>query len=578
MGARTAMRTSKSQREVQQAPGGKPDPGNLTIGLMLRDAAQREPHSLALVMGDDRLNWAELYVTAHEYARALLGIGVKPGAHIGILMPNAADYLLLVHAASLIGARALTINARYKQDDLRYVIDHADVEHLFIGGHAMPYSDFRTMLAGIHPELAAWDGKSPLALAGAPKLRTLHNFADPRETTWPGRDTFLVAGREIAVATLDALAETIDPASVALMMFSSGTTARPKACMLTHRSINLAGVALAERFRLTPEDRVYDPLPFFHMSTMLPFAACRASGAAFIGAMHFDAGEALATIERERATVSYTSFPTIVSGMTGHPDFATRDLSSIRLIHCVGPAELLKRYSGQFPQAYFVNAYGLTEATGVPVWSDPDDPQQFSFTTSGRPFAGVDVKTVDPETLEDLPHGGRGEIWLRGYVVFDGYYKDEEGTSRTIRPDGWLRTGDLGFIDPDGRVVYDGRLKDMLKIGGENVAALEVETWLCSHPDVQIAQVIAVPDDHLFEVAAAYVEVKPGSSITPLDLVDHCIGSIATYKVPRYVRFVTEWPMSATKIQKYKLDRDFQPAEKVDVRAREQVLKARRAS
>lgn len=553
---------------------GHGDPGETTIGGMLAEAAQRWPDGLALVFDGDRLTWSGLHERARLYARGLLALGVRPGGHVGILMPNTIDYVLLFYAAGLVGARALTINARYKEDDLRYVLDHADVEHLFIGGHALPYADFRSLLASAHAEIAAWDGRSTLAVVGAPKLRTIVSFEDPRETAWPDKAAFLAGAETIDEARLDAVSGAVDPGAVALMMFSSGTTARPKACMLTHRSINLTGAALAKRFRLGPRDRVYNPLPLFHMSTMLPMAACRASGAAQIGALHFEPGEALATMEREGATVSYTSFPTLVSAVTGHPDFGSRDLSRLRIVHCVGPDELLRRYSAAFPQAYFVNAYGLTEASGVPVYSDLDDPQEVSFVTSGRPFEGVEAKSVDPETLGDLPAGQRGEIWLRGYCIFDGYYRDEEGTRRVMQPGGWLRTGDMGWIDPDGRVVYDGRLKDMLKIGGENVAALEIETFLCSHPDVQIAQVIGVPDERLFEVAAAYVELRPGASLTAEAVIDHCLGRIATYKVPRYVRFVSEWPMSTTKIQKFRLDRRFDPAERIDVRAREKARTA----
>lgn len=549
------------------------DPGELTTGRMLVEAARAWPDELALVMDSDRLTYSELCDVSVGYARSLLAHGVKPGSHVGILMPNSVDYVALFYAAGLVGARALTINARYKEDDLRYVLDNADVEFLFIGGHALPFSDFRMMLSTMYPELAAWDGNAALEVAAAPRLRRVFNFADPREKAWPDRAGFLDRGERVAREDVDRISLETDAGSIALMMFSSGTTARPKACMLTHRSLNLTGAALAKRFRLTSRDRVYNPLPLFHMSTMLPMAACRASGAAQIGTMHFEAEDGLAAMEREKATVSYTSFPTLVSAMTNHPDFARRDLSSLRLVHCVGPADLLRRYAAAFPQAFFVNAYGLTEASGVPVYSDLDDLQELSFTTAGRPFDGVEAKTVDPATLDDLPRGERGEIWLRGFCVFDGYYKDAEGTAHAKRPDGWLRTGDMGIIDPEGRIIYDGRLKDMLKIGGENVAALEIETYLCSHPDVVIAQVIGVPDEHLFEAAAAYIEVKRGSGLTPEKVVDHCIGKVASYKIPRYVRFIDEWPMSTTKIQKHRLDRSFPIEEKVDVKAREKAVR-----
>ena len=539
----------------------------LTIGGTLQAAAQRWPEGEALVMDGRRLTWAGLWDEAVRHAQALVGLGIRPGQHVALLIPNSIDYAVLIHATALIGATVLTINARYRDDELRYVLAHSDADALIIGGHALAHHDYRTMLGRIYPELADWQQGTPLQLAAAPRLRLIVNLEDPRETRWPTRATLDATAATVETGEVMARAAAVRGDDIAIMMFSSGTTAYPKACMLPHACLARTAAALADRFRLTAADRIFDPLPFFHMSTMLPMAACRASGATFVGRLHFDAGEALAVMEEERITFSYASFPTMMSAIVAHPDFPRRDLSRIRLVHAVGPADLLRRYSAAFPQAFLANAYGLTEATGVPVYNELTDPQELAFSVSGRPFPGIGIQVVDVETLEPLPPGERGEIWLRGYAIFAGYYNDPEATARTLRPDGWLRTGDIGSLDPEGRIRYEGRLKDMLKIGGENVAAVEIESYLCTHPDILVAQVVGVPDDHYLEVAAAYVQLRDGSSLTPEEVVRYCLGKIATFKIPRYVRMVTEWPMSATKIQKFQLLKSFVPDGKIDPRA-----------
>lgn len=540
--------------------------GEKTSAQTLADTARDWPDATALLIDGTRLTWRALHEDALLWARGLVAAGVRPGAHVGILMPNSADYARLFYACGVIGATALTINARFKEEELAYAVRHSDIDVLFIGGHSLPHLDFRAMLTRIYPALAGWRG-GPLDLADAPCLRAIYAIADPRETDWPTEAAFLEAAAGVEASAIDRLSGQASPDDPALMMYSSGTTSHPKACLLTHRSLGMIGAAFAERFDLTADDRIINPLPMFHMSAMLPMAASRASGAALISTAHFEPGAILRLIEEERVTFGYLSFPTLVNQLIGHPDFAGCDHSTLRFLHCVGPARTMEKYRRAFPSAYYINAYGLTEATGVPCFTDPADPPEEALTVSGRPFAGITAKAVDPATLADLGPGERGEIWLSGWALFEGYFKDREATDRALI-DGWLRTGDMGHVRADGRVVYDGRLKDMLKIGGENVAALEIETWLCAHPDVQIAQVIGVPDDHLGEVAAAYVELAGNARLTPEDLVDYCVGQIASYKIPRYVRFVETWPMSTTKIQKFKLPRDFSEGEKIDPKTR----------
>jgi fatty-acyl-CoA synthase len=225
----------------------------------------------------------------------------------------------------------------------------------------------------------------------------------------------------------------------------------------------------------------------------------------------------------------------------------------LRLVNVNGDAELTRPLAARTPQATQISPYGATEGGGVIALSHPDDPLELRIGTAGRPFEGIEARIVDPETGAPLPPGERGEIVYRGWSLFDGYHDDPEATAAAFDADGYFHSGDLGSIDADGRLTYVGRLKDMLKVGGENVAAAEIEAYLGTHPAVKIAQVVGVPDPTYVEVPAAFVELVPGSTLDEGGILEFCRGRIASFKVPRYVRFVEEWPMSATKIQKFRL-------------------------
>jgi fatty-acyl-CoA synthase len=319
-------------------------------------------------------------------------------------------------------------------------------------------------------------------------------------------------------------------------------------------------------------DRFWDPLPFFHMSTMLPLAACRAAASTFIAQEHFEPGASLREISEQRATILYPSFPTLANALFEHPDFAARRFEHVRIVNNVGPPDLLRRYAALLPQATHVTAYGLTEAGGVIAFNDLDDTPTQLAETSGRPFDGVEVRIADPDTHAPLPDGEPGEILIRGPTLFSGYYKDAEKTDSTIVADGWLRSGDLGALAEGGRIRYLGRIKDMLKVGGENVAAIEIESYLCTHPSIKVAQVIGVEDARLQEVPAAFVELRDDARLSAREVIRYCVGRIASFKVPRYVYFVTDWPMSATKIQKFRLRERVDPADLIDPKTLENRL------
>jgi fatty-acyl-CoA synthase len=531
----------------------------LTVGDTLTRAAAAWPDAAAIVLGTERLTYSEVLTRGLEFAAALRASGLRRGDHVGLLLPNCLEYLLLFYGCALSGLRPVHLNARYKVADLEYVIADSDMRMLITSARSPEHADYPSMLEALYPELGNWNGRDALSPAAAPRLERIYCMHAPGSLAWPGLPELLAgaANERVALET--------DPEQIALIMYTSGTTANPKACLLSHRALETAGRGLADRFRMSATDRFWDPLPFFHMSTMLPLAACRATGAAFIGSEHFDAGRAVREVLAERATILYPSFPTLTNALFAHPEFDPARLDCVRLVNNVGPPDLLRRYAALLPRAVHVSAYGLTEAGGVIAFNDLDDTPEQLAETCGAPFAGIEVRIADPETQATLPDGERGEILIRGPTLFSGYYRDEQKTRDVFTSDGWLRSGDLGALAAGGRICYLGRIKDMLKVGGENVAAIEIESHLCTHPAVKVAQVIGVPDERLQEVPAAFIERHTGAALEPLDVVRHCLGRIASFKVPRYVYFVDEWPLSATKIQKFRLRERVRAADRIDL-------------
>ncbi|HJQ15956.1 MAG TPA: AMP-binding protein [Allosphingosinicella sp.] len=537
-----------------------------TIGFSIVDAARRGPDRTAFILGERQATYSEFARETISCARSLLALGIERGEHVGILMPNCWDYAILVGAINLIGASAVVLNARYRGEDLEHVVRHSEITLLLTTGLARHHRDLRALLVSCFPELAAWRKEEPLALAGAPLLRRLFHFEAPDETCWPTKADFEAIGSQADDAEFLARVAAVEPNDTALIIFSSGTTARPKACMISHKSVMHVSGAMAERMQLTADDVFWDPLPLYHLASHLPLNACRRVGATFVCQSHFDPASALAQMELVKATICYPAFPALTAALIDHPDFRKRDLSSLRLQLTIGAPELLRKFSKAIPAARQISCYGLTEGGGICTISSPDDPLEQRLTRVGMPLSGFSIRIVDPETLEDRAQGERGEILIKG-PVFSGYFKQEDETAKVLLPDGWLRSGDAGWIDEEGQLAYAGRIKDMLKIGGENVAAVEVESFLARHPKVKMAQVISAPDERLVEVVAAYIELNSGETMTEEEVIAHCSGKIASYKIPRYVRFVAEWPMSATKIQKFKLVESFVPEGKIDVGA-----------
>jgi fatty-acyl-CoA synthase len=524
-----------------------------TLPDLLVRAAARDPDGDALVFPTQRASFAELLERATTVARAMAARGVGKGDHVGMVLPNMAEYVDVLLGVMLIGAWAVPINSRYKARELRHVIADADLKLLVTTDAVDEFVDYVALLGEAFGDLSAQADVDRLRLADAPLLESIVLIGDGHPAGTLRWATFLDGASLVDVAHVDRARDRLALRDVGLMMYTSGTTAVPKGCPLSYEALVRPAVEAGRtRFELTAADRMWDPLPMFHMSFVLPFVACLDAGAALLAMERFEPGEALAYMEREGATVNFASFPTITEAFLNHPSYDPARLR-FRLVNNVAPPDQLRAMQARMPFARQISAYGLTEAGGVVAFSEPTDTADQRATTSGRPFRGIEVQIRDLGTDAVVGPSERGEILLRGYCLFEGYYKDPAKEAETRTADGWFRTGDIGCLDTDGRITYLGRAKDMLKVGGENVAAAEIEGYLATHPAVMLAQVVSAPDAKYGEVPAAFVQLKPGATASADELVDHCKGAIASFKVPRHVRFVDEWPMSATKIQKFVL-------------------------
>ncbi|WP_028066401.1 AMP-binding protein [Solirubrobacter soli] len=517
-----------------------------TLGHLVDRQAAATPEREALVFPDARLTYAQLAERSDAFARALLGLGVEAGDKVGILLANRVEFVLALFGAAKLGAVVVPVNARFKVSELSHVIGHSDARVL-ITAAAPDGTDYPELLTQVFPELPEQDARA-LRLAGAPALRQIVDL-DAERPGLLAREQFEAGGQDLGARGVQ-----VRIRDVAMLMYTSGTSARPKGCLLTHEALVRHGANVARaRFDLTDQDTFWDPLPLFHIGGIVPMLGTFSVGAKFVHAGHFEPTTALRMLEEERATVIYPAFETIWLQVLDHDAFDRHDLSAIRIIQSICVPERLMQLEARMPYAAQVSSYGATECSSNLTLTRPDDGYDARMNTLGRPLEGMQVKIAHPETGERLEPNTVGELCFKGYALFEGYYKDPELTAAAFDAEGYFHSQDLAKLDDAGRLTYAGRLKDMLKVGGENVSALEVEGHLVGHPAVSIAQVVAAPDAKYGEVVAAFVQLKRNATATEDEIVAYCQGQIASYKVPRHVRFVDEWPMSGTKIQKFVL-------------------------
>ncbi|MEM9170879.1 MAG: AMP-binding protein, partial [Pseudomonadota bacterium] len=523
----------------------------LTLSDLLIAAAQARPDADALVFPDSRQSYATLLSNARTWAKAFIALGVEPGAKVGLLMTTQPEFVEALFGAALAGAAGVPINARYAPAELAYLIENADLASLVTTDKVADAVDFIGRLNAAFPDLSENADGQELRVAGAPLLKSVV------VTGAGGHDGLLDQGDvarladTIDDAALDARIDAVKPSDLGLILYTSGTTSNPKGCMIPHSAIVSNSRALGRnRYEMTAADRFWSPLPIFHIAGILPMVAVFDVGGAYLTIPHFEAGLALEMLERERATMTYPSFVTIMQDLINHPSFPQTDLSRVRLMNSnlgVQPAAIKDAICKAMPHTIQVGTYGLTEASGTVTTSRLSDAHETRTSRLGVPLDGWDLKILNIETGAPCGVDEQGEICIRGPGMLTGYYKDAEKTAEAIDSEGWLHTGDLGSLDAGGQMMFHGRTKDMLKVGGENVAAAEIESVLNAHPAVELAQVVGAPDDRYEEVAAAFVKLKDEASAEPDDLIRHCDGKLARFKIPRHIRFVDDWPMSTSK-------------------------------
>jgi fatty-acyl-CoA synthase/long-chain acyl-CoA synthetase len=520
--------------------------------LLVRSAA-RHPDRKALVLPHFALTYAGLRDSAIDVARGIIGLGVAPRSHIGILANNSRELIAAIFGAALANCVAVPLNARHKSSELGFIAENADLSLILTTAADTSFVDFRESLTGALPSLAAAGKGGVLRLPEAPKLRHIVLLEGEAIAGFTSREQFAHAAEAVPAERVDEARQRTRIRDTAIIIYTSGTTANPKGCMLTHEALTRGPVERADRrFRSGEHDVTWGGGPLFHIGSLAPFLGSIGTSGTYLTDVAFDAGRALDLMEQEGVTAAWPWFPAILQPLLDHPEFRTERLTSLRKALLIGPQALVERVQALFPKVEFMQACGMTETAGIFALCGPDETSEQRATSHGKAVPGVEVRIVDPESGEPMPHGKVGEILVRGYCVMSSYYRSPEKTAEALDADGWLHTGDLYAQSAEGSLTFNGRAKDMLKVGGENVAAIEVEAFLCRHEAVKIAEVVGRPDPRLHEVPVAFVELRPGHSAEPQELIDFCTGKIASYKVPRAIYIVKEadWPMSATKVDK----------------------------
>jgi fatty-acyl-CoA synthase len=483
----------------------------VTLGEFLRRQAVERGACEALVTDNARLTYAALHAEVRRTAGGMRALGFGKGDHVAILMGNDEKWLSLFYAAASIGAVTVPVNTRFKAAELKYCLEQADCKALFYTGRFLNIG-YTSMVEEVRPQL--------------PKLAHVVNV-----------DGGLPQGEPATGAA-------VSPDDPLLIQFTSGTTAYPKGVVLTHDNMLRNAWASGSRFGIRPEDRYFNCRPFFHVGgSTLSALASLVFGACLVTLPSFEAGAVLKMLESERCTLT-SGNDTIFQMLMGHADFDPEKLHLRGGWAAAGP-QTMRRIIDVMGAREICAAYGLSEASPNVVMSDWRDPEELRVEGLAKTHDGLELRIQD------------GEIQVRGWSVMKGYYNNPEQTAKAFTSDGWLRTGDLGTLTEDGRLRMIGRLKDVFRVGGENVAPAEVEEVLLAHPAVQTAQVIGVPDPRLGEVPCAYVSLKDGMSATEADLIDWVRQRSANFRVPRYLRIVKSFDaigMTASgKVQKNKL-------------------------
>jgi fatty-acyl-CoA synthase len=511
-----------------------------TLGSLPERAVRRWGTREALSFQGRRWSFAELSEGVDRVARGLMALGVAPGETVALWMLNRPEWIEAMYAVMGIGAILLPVNTRFRGSDAAYVLGHSEATTLLLAARSGPV-DYLGMVREIKEKL--------------PHLQRIVALGDDLPSSVVAWEAMLAAGTAVDAAAQRERADAVDPDAVAFLLYTSGTTGFPKGVLHDH-SIVRNVVERASRMGITPADAILMYLPLFHLFGFSEGAVMSmVSGARQVLTAGFDAAESLTLLEAERATVLH-GFDSHFKELLEAQAQAPRNVASVRtgiLATGMSSSMAIARRARQV-FGPLLSGYGMSEVgVGAAVSFLDSTPEQCT-ETSGYPAPGYEIRIVDPVSGREQPGGTPGEILVRSYMTMRGYFKNPEETARTIDSDGWLRTGDMGLIRADGHLRFMGRYKDMLKIGGENVDPMEVEAYLMGHPAINLAAVVGLPDARLAEVAVAFVRREGGAELDEAGVIDFCRGQIASFKIPRRVVFVDDFPMTGSgKIQKVKL-------------------------
>ena len=555
----------QGERAVWQAESRGIELVHQTIGELLDRRAAASPDQEALVYDyreiglDLRMTFRDCLDEVNRLAKGLLALGVRRGEHVAVWATNVPEWIFLELALAKIGAVLVTINTNHRAGELEYVLHQGDITTLFMIEGCRDHSYVET-ISGIAPELSRLSDplNERLRSARLPLLERVVLIGDqaPQGTLRYSQVTALAA--TISDAALDERQASVSADDVAQMLYTSGTTGFPKAVMLTHVALVNQAYIVGRQAEFCAADRYVTPMPFFHVAGCVGAVLLwLTSGCALVPLISFDPVKQLALFAEQRGTVTM-SVPTMLIAMLNHPRFIAGefDLSALRLVITGAapvPVALMEQVKQQMGADCTI-VFGQTESSGSITQTVISDSFELKSSTVGIPLPHVEVKIVRPETGEPVGFDESGELLERGFLVMQGYYNMPERTAETIDADGWLHTGDLATMNPQGYVNIVGRVKDMIIRGGENIYPAEVEAFLMRHPKVVEAQIVGVPDPLMGEEVAAFVRLKPDASADEEEIREYCRANISRYKVPRHVRFVEQYPLTASgKVKKFEL-------------------------
>lgn len=530
---------------------------NVTIGRLLEEKAELYPEHDAVVYSDRSLRWTyrEFDDICRKAAKGFLKLGIDKGEQLAAWSTNTPEWLVTQFATGKMGAVLVTVNTNYRTTELEYLLTQSDATTILLMD-SWKDSSYIDMLYEIAPELK----DSEPGKLNSNRLPFLKNVIVLGDKRYPGTyswDDIIKLGETVTDHELNRRMDHLEPDDVINMQYTSGTTGFPKGVMLTHNNIVNNGFNIANCMKLTVEDRLCIPVPFFHcFGCVLGTMACVSVGATMVPVQEFNPKRVLQTVQAEKCTGLH-GVPTMFIAELNDPDFETFDLSTLRTGIMAGsncPIEVMKAVIDKMGISEITIAYGQTESSPVITQTRTDDPIELRVETVGKALPNVEVRIVEPGTNREVALGVQGELCTRGYHVMKGYYKNMAATREAIDAEGWLHTGDLALMDEDGYCKVTGRLKDMIIRGGENIYPREIEEFLYSHPKVLDIQVIGIPDHVYGEEVMAWIILKEGENATAEEMQEFCKGKISKHKIPKYIEFTVAYPMTASgKIQKFRL-------------------------